>query len=120
MLLRGRLDKQRASIEVSGDFDNADLDQDERAAVDSIVGTLLIRPSFVGDLHIWGSEGDLKDMHVRRENGVYVMYQQFPSVFPRRGQITQYPFHIRLWLCGRYRQDGKYLWIDCLPEPITL
>ena len=120
MLLRGRADRQRASIEVSNEFHNADLAHDEKAAVDRIVGTLLVRPSFVGDLHIWGFEGDLKDMHIRREGGVYVMYQQFTTVSPRRGQVTKFLFHIRVWLCGRYHQDGNHLWIDCLPDPIAL
>lgn len=115
---RGSFGGPQATIESSCHFTGADLSASEKATIDQIVESLRIRPSFSGDIHIWGF--DYGDMHIRRSGGVYVMYQLFRTVFPRAGEVRISPYHVVLWHCGHCRQDDGYLWIDCLPEPMRL
>lgn len=103
----------KANIEQEPTFGQLDMSDDERAAVDHLVDSLKVRPDPKGDMHIVRPAGDYKDMHIRRANGVYVLYQ----VFSRVGETPS--LLVRLWWCGRCNEKHGLLHIDFMNDPLS-
>jgi hypothetical protein len=103
----------KASIEQEPIFGQLDMSDDERAAVDHLVDSLKVRPDPKGDMHIVRPAGDYKDMHIRRANGVYVLYQVFSRIGETPSRL------VRLWHCGRCAEDDAFIYIDFLSDPVS-
>jgi hypothetical protein len=103
----------KATTERSDTFQQLDMSDAELAAVDEVVLSLAADPCTFGDINLIRVAGAFGNTHLRRKNGVYIIYQ----CFSRYDQIP--PLHVKMWFCGRYTEDALFIYIDFMDDPVS-